>query len=107
MVHNNPVPYLTSLSFQDIPKDFNSTFLNPCWYEPPTGNKRVLVCLPYYFVAGFTKCGTTDLYYRMALHPQIYLGSVKEPTFWSKRWLEELKRNPGTSKRKVYNSILG
>ena len=28
-------------------------------------------CLPYFFLAGFPKCGTTDMYRRMELHSLI------------------------------------
>ena len=35
-------------------------------------------------VIGFPKCGTTDLYYKMLLHPDIMEPRSKEP-FWYNR----------------------
>ena len=40
-------------------------------------------CLPTVFLAGFPKCGTTDLYQKLLQHPQIVAGKHKEPHFWS------------------------
>lgn len=31
-----------------------------------------LRCIPYYHILGVSKCGTTDLYNRLARHPDIY-----------------------------------
>ena len=36
------------------------TAINPCWYEQPKP-KKGLNCLPYVYLAGVAKCGTTDL----------------------------------------------
>ncbi|XP_064601112.1 carbohydrate sulfotransferase 15-like [Liolophura sinensis] len=46
--------------------------------------KGEIRCLPYFFVAGFPKCGTTDLYRRLELHPQIQPPCAKEPHWWSR-----------------------
>ncbi|CAH1772384.1 unnamed protein product [Owenia fusiformis] len=42
-----------------------------------------LRCIPYFYLIGFPKCGTTDLAARISHHPQI-LGRFKEFHFWSK-----------------------
>ena len=49
----------------------------------PEGSR--LYCLPYFFILGMAKSGTTDLYRRMMLHPQIVSvpGQLKEPHFWN------------------------
>ncbi|XP_064601113.1 carbohydrate sulfotransferase 15-like [Liolophura sinensis] len=83
--------------FTDIlakpPVAFLPNFKNPCWiervsrfrYDKVDGNfKGEIRCLPYFFVAGFPKCGTTDLYRRLALHPQIQPPCSKEPHWWCK-----------------------
>ncbi|WAR03262.1 CHSTF-like protein [Mya arenaria] len=46
------------------PIQFNKNFKNPCWFE---GDR--LRCLPYVFVIGVKKCGTSDLFFRLSRHP--------------------------------------
>ncbi|XP_053390593.1 carbohydrate sulfotransferase 15-like, partial [Mercenaria mercenaria] len=62
----------------------NSTFLpkyrSPCWYDQAADNKTMqLKCLPYFYLIGAPKCGTTDLQSRMIAHPLISEKVVKEP----------------------------
>ena len=40
-------------------------------------------CLPYFFLAGMQKAGTTDLFAALIKHPLIEEPAVKEPYFWS------------------------
>ena len=40
------------------------------------------LCLPYFFIAGFPKCGTTTLHVAMTKHPDIYAPQWKEPHWW-------------------------
>lgn len=51
------------------------------------GNQS-LRCVPDYFVLGQTKCGTTDLYAKIARHPEVYEGPAahKERHFFSREW---------------------
>ena len=44
-----------------------------------------LYCLPYFFMIGMAKCGTTDLYRRMMEHPQIVSvpHQLKEAHWWN------------------------
>ena len=42
-------------------------------------------CHPYFLVAGFTKCGTTDLYEVLSLHPQVSPANIKEPFWWNRQ----------------------
>ncbi|KAL3846536.1 hypothetical protein ACJMK2_017515 [Sinanodonta woodiana] len=44
-----------------------------------------LYCLPYFIIAGFPKCGTTDLWQRMIQHPDIVVHPEKEPMFFDNR----------------------
>ncbi|KAK3107501.1 hypothetical protein FSP39_015930, partial [Pinctada imbricata] len=62
-------------------------YKNPCFrhrYKAHAqGGKEVnvtsfLQCVPYFFVAGFPKCGTTDLFDRMTGHPEFFRPSFKE-----------------------------
>jgi hypothetical protein len=41
-----------------------------------------LRCLPYFYIAGFSKCGTTDLHANLMQHQHILPGLYKEPRFW-------------------------
>ncbi|XP_041376875.1 carbohydrate sulfotransferase 15-like [Gigantopelta aegis] len=74
-------------------------FKNPCWYESQplrsdcrigpfafiknvdTATNQQLRCLPYFYIIGQPKCGTTDIYFRLIQHPQIAKPPNKEP-FW-------------------------
>ena len=40
-------------------------------------------CLPYFFIPGFPKCGTTSLYFILSQHPQIAPPSRKAIHLWS------------------------
>jgi N-acetylgalactosamine 4-sulfate 6-O-sulfotransferase len=41
-------------------------------------------CFPYAMLIGVTKSGTTDIFSRIAMHPEIYPSGVKETWFWAK-----------------------
>jgi len=61
---------------------FLQNYKNPCWIS--TGDK--LRCLPYFHIIGICKSGTSDLYKRMLMHPQIVPNEGvynKETWFWS------------------------
>lgn len=49
------------------------------------GKLQRLRCLPYFYIIGQPKCGTTDLYERLRLHPDVYLTGPKEPHWWSRK----------------------
>ena len=44
-----------------------------------------LRCLPYFYVAGFTKCGTSDLYDKISQHPHVIREEFKELQWWKRR----------------------
>lgn len=53
-----------------------------------------LRCLPYFYIAGMPKSGTTDFYRRMNVHPDIVKCQRKEPHWWTRIQFQELwKRN--------------
>ena len=68
--------------------NFIQDFKNPCFYnnnnnintEEPMHN---ISCLPYFFVAGWTKAGSTDFWYRLTQHAHIHSGKYKELRWWS------------------------
>ncbi|KAK2146408.1 hypothetical protein LSH36_611g04012 [Paralvinella palmiformis] len=41
-------------------------------------------CFPYFFLLGFTKCGTSDLRRTLSFFPDFVDGITKEPKFWNK-----------------------
>ncbi|XP_048026797.1 carbohydrate sulfotransferase 15-like [Megalobrama amblycephala] len=49
------------------------------------GKLQRLRCLPYFYIIGQPKCGTTDLYERLRLHPDVHLTPPKEPHWWSRK----------------------
>ena len=51
--------------------------------ELNTGSHQ-LFCLPYFFLAGFPKSGTTSLHEALRRHPQIVPPAVKEPHWWTR-----------------------
>ncbi|XP_028826528.1 carbohydrate sulfotransferase 15 isoform X2 [Denticeps clupeoides] len=42
-------------------------------------------CLPYFYIIGQPKCGTTDLYDRLRLHPEVRFSIFKEPHWWTRK----------------------
>ena len=48
------------------------------------GNNWRMRCLPYLYLIGVTKSGTTDLYTRILGHPEIMRPGHKEPMWWNR-----------------------
>uniref|UniRef100_A0A8C5R112 Sulfotransferase n=1 Tax=Leptobrachium leishanense TaxID=445787 RepID=A0A8C5R112_9ANUR len=49
------------------------------------GDRIRLRCLPYFYIIGQPKCGTTDLYDRLRLHPMVRFSAFKEPHWWTRK----------------------
>ncbi|OWF53146.1 carbohydrate sulfotransferase 15-like [Mizuhopecten yessoensis] len=60
---------------------WSPSYKNPCW----RGEKGLLGCVPYFFVLGFPKCGTTDLFNRIKLHPG-YVPPLFKEIHWITRY---------------------
>ena len=103
-----------------IPANFSQDMKNPCWYSNLTlgsslraallfglrgakqlfklatglfhmsGGSTELYCLPYFFIAGFPKSGTTTLHEALQQHPQIARPTGKEPHWWTRVSLEDM-----------------
>ena len=56
------------------PFPFLPDLKSPCWYN----DQRELRCLPFFFLIGIPKCGTTDVFNMLSLHPD-FRTSSKEP----------------------------
>ena len=64
-----------------IKKEGFLRFLSKPVEEEYTKSRR-LVCLPYFFLAGFPKCATTTVHDAIGTHKDIMQSSEKEPHFW-------------------------
>ncbi|KAM5142284.1 carbohydrate sulfotransferase 15 [Mantella aurantiaca] len=49
------------------------------------GQHYRLRCLPHFYIIGQPKCGTTDLYDRLRLHPHVQFSVIKEPHWWTRK----------------------
>ena len=56
---------------------FDPTYKNPCWKENDT-----LHCLPYFFLIGVKKSGTTALWKHIASHPDFAFRRIKKEQQW-------------------------
>lgn len=69
--------------------NFLKEYKNPCWTD-----NRTFRCLPYFYLIGNAKCGTTDFFRRLNLHPDILPNKgnfQKETSFWSRERLRPRK----------------
>lgn len=71
--------------FTEIPASgYLTKFKNPCWYKHEHSDQsredtdKDLSCLPYAYMLGQPKCGTSDLYERLHSHPDVSSPNVKE-----------------------------
>ncbi|XP_072162894.1 carbohydrate sulfotransferase 15-like isoform X2 [Diadema setosum] len=74
--------HLAREAFDVIPQQFLQSYKNPCFLldpEVPTSFR----CLPYFYLIGIQKCGTTDVWDKLTSHPDI-LRTQKEPHFWAR-----------------------
>ncbi|XP_054975026.1 carbohydrate sulfotransferase 15 [Sorex araneus] len=82
-------PYLTN-SYALYSKRFRSTFdsLRKAFWghlAHAHGRHFRLRCLPHFYIIGQPKCGTTDLYDRLRLHPEVKFSAIKEPHWWTRK----------------------
>ncbi|XP_025093899.1 carbohydrate sulfotransferase 15-like isoform X1 [Pomacea canaliculata] len=69
---------------QKNPFTFLPRFRNPCWYNSTINGQ--LECLPFFYLAGFPKCGTTDVFERISVHKHVLKPGYKEP-----HWITRLR----------------
>ena len=101
--------FLTALQ-SIIPAKFLRDIKSPCWYYnlslstslrrvpyamakgllQMSGGSRDLYCLPYFFIAGFPKSGTTTMHKALQEHPQIIRPQRKEPHWWTRVSLKDM-----------------
>ncbi|KAL7869776.1 hypothetical protein AOLI_G00137640 [Acnodon oligacanthus] len=56
-------------------------------------------CLPFFYIIGQPKCGTTDLYDRLRLHPDIRVTTLKEPHWWTRKRFGIIRPSDGLHAR--------
>jgi len=97
--------------FSELPSDgWEAGLKNPCWRskerihsrgsdqksmrggrgdneqekEHEQGENNILHCLPYVYILGQPKCGSSDLYTRVSRHPDVYPPLKKEIRFFTR-----------------------
>ncbi|XP_064646115.1 uncharacterized protein LOC135499313 [Lineus longissimus] len=65
---------------QMAPLPFMNKWRTPCWQHNTTSN---FMCLPGFYIIGFPKCATTDLWTRLTKHHQLK-GWAKELHWWTR-----------------------
>lgn len=93
---NTTDPYVTN-SYALYSKRFRATFdaLRKAFWghlSHAAGKHFRLRCLPYFYIIGQPKCGTTDLYDRLRLHPEVKFSAIKEPHWWTRKRFGEPDR---------------
>lgn len=69
--------------------NFLEDYKNPCWQEAVEDSDSIkyeMRCLPYFYLIGADKCGTTDLFLRLLKHPEILKINAyfhKETMWWA------------------------
>ncbi|XP_075999751.1 carbohydrate sulfotransferase 15 [Genypterus blacodes] len=58
-----------------------------------------LRCLPFFYIIGQPKCGTTDLYDRLRLHPDVRFATFKEPHWWTRKRFGIIRPSEGFHSR--------
>ncbi|KAL8591614.1 hypothetical protein ACOMHN_030500 [Nucella lapillus] len=58
----------------DLKSKISALLKSPNSCQRSRNREGGLTCLPYYYLAGFPKCGSTDLYLRLTSHPHIARG---------------------------------
>lgn len=66
------------------PFRYLANYKNPCWMEPADRDAPFVYCVPYFYLAGAPKAGSTDVYKRIAMHPEVVKPASKE-TRWFDR----------------------
>jgi N-acetylgalactosamine 4-sulfate 6-O-sulfotransferase len=67
------------------------------------GEKNTLVCVPYFFLLGFPKCGTTHLANILASHHQVVSPRNKEINYWIRPFFSSFPLNILRQLRYLYH----
>ena len=69
---------------------FDTYFLRLFMKDKRRMPRHKLRCVPYFYISGMQKCGTTELWSLLTSHPDILAGGAKESLWWERR--SECKR---------------
>jgi len=65
-------------------EEFLKEFRNPCWKGRDLLQKEKLFCVPFFYIIGFTKCGTTDLFAILKNHTLVSSRAGKETHYFDR-----------------------
>ena len=65
------------------PDEFLKDYKSPCWQRSSPDHADRVQCLPYFYLAGMPKCGTTDIWAKTNSHNGVF-GTAKEPHWWTR-----------------------
>lgn len=74
---------LRSKSFKTMCDKLRTNFYEHLYHRG--GKLFRLRCLPFFYIIGQPKCGTTDLFHRLLLHPEVKFNTMKEPHWWTRK----------------------
>ncbi|KAF1375610.1 hypothetical protein PFLUV_G00221990 [Perca fluviatilis] len=74
---------LRSKSFKTVCDHLRTNFHQHLYHRG--GKLFRLRCLPFFYIIGQPKCGTTDLFHRLLLHPEVKFNTMKEPHWWTRK----------------------
>ncbi|KAM6956540.1 carbohydrate sulfotransferase 15-like [Aplochiton taeniatus] len=89
---------LYSKSFQTVVERLQSRF-QALFNRDHRVRRRRLRCLPYFYIIGQPKCGTTDLYQRLLLHPVVSFNVMKETHWWTRKRFGFIRFKDGLKER--------
>lgn len=72
-----------SKSFKAVCDQLKTNFQQHLYHR--SGKLFRLRCLPFFYIIGQPKCGTTDLFHRLLLHPEVKFNTMKEPHWWTRK----------------------
>ena len=65
------------------PFQYLSNYKNPCWRRK-FKTSTVVSCVPYFYLIGSPKSGSTDVYKRITMHPEVVMPVAKETRWWDR-----------------------
>nr|KAG5708483.1 hypothetical protein BaRGS_026210 [Batillaria attramentaria] len=89
---------------EEEPREFLPNSKNPCWYER-SGKSKEFKCAPYFYLAGVAKGGTTDMFVRIRLHPDVMQGTQKEYHWWDRYRFGDTEEDDDTGAKEEATSF--
>ncbi|CAL8255072.1 unnamed protein product [Lota lota] len=88
---------LRSKSFKTVCDTMRTNFQGHLYHRD--GKVYRLRCLPYFYIIGQPKCGTTDLFHRLLLHGEMKFITMKEPHWWTRKRFGYIRFKDGLKAR--------